>query len=110
MSLLVTPTLATIVCGENSSADTPDDPRAIINGWATLWDNVRTLTPVNSREEMARLDERVEVGVEADHATKSEHCGELSVDEVEVFMEREAGGRARRAQDEGINLQCQQQR
>lgn len=39
------------MCVENSSADTPDDPRAIINGWAALWDNVRTLTPVNSRDE-----------------------------------------------------------
>lgn len=33
---------------------------------------------MNSREEMARLDKRVEVGVEADHATKSEHSAENS--------------------------------
>lgn len=59
---------------------------------------------------MVRPDKRVEVGEEADHATKSEHCGELSVGKVEVFMERNAGGRVKRAQDEGINLQCQQQR
>lgn len=54
-----------------------DDPRAIINGWAALWDNVRTLTSVNSHDEpaavgstpvggggceMLRLDKRVVVG------------------------------------------------
>lgn len=42
--------MATIVCGENSSADI-DDLLANINGWATLWDKVRTLTPVKICDE-----------------------------------------------------------
>lgn len=42
------------LCAVKIAAQIPlDDPRAIINGWAALWDNVRILTSVNSHDEPA---------------------------------------------------------